>query len=615
MAYISKALGPMKKSWSAYAREFLAIVHAVKIWRPYLLGRKFTIVTDQQALRHLLEQKIVTPEQQKFLVKLLGFEYDIIYQPGKENKVADALSRRESSPMLWTVYSEEEARCLALSGAEWRIWDRIRDALQFDAKSMEIMKKLENHEVGVEHFQLKDALLYYKNMVYVPNVLGLREETLAHFHNSKEGGHSGWLRTYIRIKHFFYWEGLKSEVKKMVAECDICQKVKYDQRRPMGLLQPLPIPENIWEELTMDFVEGLPSSGGFESILVVVDRLSKGAHFIPLKHPFTAVSVAKAFVDNVVKLHGIPKSIVTDRGQLFMSSFWQQLFSLQGSKLKASSSYHPQTDGQTEVVNRTLEQYLRCYCHDEQKRWKEFISWAEYWYNTTHQASINKSPFEVIYGRLPPLLNSYTKGMARNDEVDRELITRDEVLATVKKDLKKAQERMKKYYDCGRRDVTFEPGDMVYLKLQPYRQKSLKAKFNVKLSQRFYGPFKVLERIGEIAYKLELPSSSRLHPVFHISVLKLRVGDPTFLSQDLPEFDTDGKADLQPMAALQYRQQQRGRKQVWQVLVHWRGMSKEEATWEECETMARHFPEFSLEDKGNLEGRENDKNVAPTPNP
>ena len=223
----------------------------------------------------------------------------------------------------------------------------------------------------------------------------------------------------------------------------------------------------------MDFVERLPMSRGHEAILVVVDRLSKGAYFIPLRHPFIASSVAKIFIENMVKLHGIPRSIVTDWEALFMSSFWQELFTLQGSKLKASSSYHPQTDGQTEVMNQTLEQYLRCYCHDEQSRWKEYLPWAEYWYNTTYHASINTSPFEVTYGRSPSMLNSYEKGRAKNEEVEEELRTRDEVLTNVKKALIKAQDRIKKYYDQDRRDVSFEPGDYVYLKLQPYRQKLL----------------------------------------------------------------------------------------------------------------------------------------------
>ncbi|KAL5832702.1 hypothetical protein ACOSQ3_016376 [Xanthoceras sorbifolium] len=148
LAFISKALGPMKKACSTYAREMLAVIHAVKIWRPYLLERKFTIVTDQQALRHLLQQKIVTPKQQKFMVKLLGFEYDFVYQPGKENKVADALSRKEGSPIMWSVYEKEDLGLMALSGAEWMVWDKLWEALKLDTKAQEICKKMKNNENG-----------------------------------------------------------------------------------------------------------------------------------------------------------------------------------------------------------------------------------------------------------------------------------------------------------------------------------------------------------------------------------------------------------------------------------------------------------------------------------
>ena len=170
---------------------------------------------------------------------------------------------------------------------------------------------------------------------------------------------------------------------------------------------------------------------------------------------------------------------------------------------------------------------------------------------------------------------------------------------------------MKKYYDQGKRDVSFEPGDFVYLKLQPYRQKSLKKKFNVKLSQRYYGPFKVLERIGEVAYKLELPSTSRLHPVFHVTVLKKRVGNPSLISSDLPAFDTEGNLLIRPIIALRYRNLKKGRgmTKVWQVLVQWQGVPTEEATWEDYDEMVERFLDFFLEDKDILEERGNVETV------
>ena len=173
---------------------------------------------------------------------------------------------------------------------------------------------------------------------------------------------------------------------------------------PAGLLQPLPIPEKIWDDVTMDFIEGLPKSEGYNSILVVVDQLSKYAHFSLLKHPFIVQTVVAVFVRDVVKLHGIPRSIISDRDKVFLSRFWMELFRLQGTSLCHSTAYHPQTDGQTEVVNRCVETYLQCFSYNKLRRWSTWLPWAEYWYDTTFHSSTNTTPFRAVYGRDPPPL-------------------------------------------------------------------------------------------------------------------------------------------------------------------------------------------------------------------
>ena len=201
-----------------------------------------------------------------------------------------------------------------------------------------------------------------------------------------------------------WWKGLKNDVTQFVGQCQVCQQAKSERVHPPGLLQPLPIPTGAWEDASMDFVEGLPKSKGFDTILVVVDRFSKYAHFISLKHPYTAQGVAQVFLDTMVKLHGAPKTIVSDRDKVFTSSFWTHLFQLMGVKLLFSTAYHPQTDGQTERVNQCLEQYLRCAVHDHPHKWRQWLALAEFWYNTTYHTALDCSPFKILYGYTPPVM-------------------------------------------------------------------------------------------------------------------------------------------------------------------------------------------------------------------
>jgi transposase InsO family protein len=220
-------------------------------------------------------------------------------------------------------------------------------------------------------------------------------------HDSPMGGHSGFPVTYRRIKQLFAWKGMKTLVKTYVAQCVVCQQSKPDRSRYPGLLEPMPVPEQSWQVISMDFVEGLPRSHNADTILVVVDTFSKYAHFLPLLHPYTALKVAQLFVDSVYKLHGMPSSIISDRNKIFTSKLWQELFRLSGTTLKMSSSYHPQTDGQTERVNQCLETFLRSFVHACPSKWSPWLSLAEFWYKTSFHSSLGSSPFEVMYGRLP----------------------------------------------------------------------------------------------------------------------------------------------------------------------------------------------------------------------
>jgi len=381
-----------------------------------------------------------------------------------------------------------------------------------------------------------------------------------------------------------------------------CQKTKSETLAPTGLLQPLPIPYLVWDDISLDFIEGLPSSHSKDSIMVVVDRLSKYAHFIVLSHPYSAKSIAAKFVENVIKLHGMPKSIISDRDPIFVSKFWQEFFTMSGTKLKLSSAYHPQTDGQTKVVNRCLEQYLRCFVHQWPRKWYSYLSWAEYWYNTTYHGSTAMTPFQALYGRLPPSIPHYTDGLSRGNEVDQSLLNRDEVLQQLKMNLELVATRMKHVADRMRREVEFQVGDLVLLKLHPYRQHSVFKRSHQKLANRFYGPFPVEQRLGKVAYRLSLPPEAKIHPVFHVSLLKKYVGASLPAVVDLPSISDEGQIQVEPEQVVDTRWIKRGTKFIEESLVQWKSLPAKDATWEDTHLLKQQFPALHLEDKVPLMG-------------
>ncbi|KAK9672899.1 hypothetical protein RND81_12G133200 [Saponaria officinalis] len=336
---------------------------------------------------------------------------------------------------------------------------------------------------------------------------------------------------------------------------------------------------------------------GNDSILVVVDRLSKAAHFIPLKHPYSAPEVAQAYFDNVYKLHGMPEHIVSDRDPIFISNFWQELFAVQGVELDHSSAYHPQSDGQTEVLNRCLETYLRCFCSEVPNDWCKWVPAAEFWYNTSYHQSLKCSPYEVLYGQPPPIHLPYLPGESKVEAVDRTLLAREEALKGIRLNLARAQNRMKQLADKDRSEREFEEGDYVYLKLQPYRQTTVGGRGNQKLSKRYYGPYKVLKRIGPVAYRLALPHSAKIHPTFHVSLLKKCHG-PSPTTSPLP---TPSVAIRRPELIMARKTVKRGRISATKVLVKWTDSEIEDATWEFLYDLQANYPDFNPWGQGSVQ--------------
>ncbi|MCH86462.1 hypothetical protein A2U01_0007319 [Trifolium medium] len=356
---------------------------------------------------------------------------------------------------------------------------------------------------------------------------------------------------------------MKQVISDYVNHCTICQQAKHSTTLPAGLLNSLPIPSQVWEDISMDFITGLPNSCGFTIIFVIVDRLTKFGHFLPLKADYDSKVVAEAFMQHVVKLHGMPKSIVSDRDKVFTCRFWQHLFKLQGTTLAICFTFH------------------------NPKIWAKILHWAQYWYNTSFQTNAAMTPFKALYGRDPPTLTRSSVSINQIEGiVSAQLISREHILSQFQQNLHKAQQVMKGQADKKRKHVELEIGDLVLVKLQPYRQVYVAARVNHKRSLKYFGPFLISAKIGYVAYKVVLPPTARIHLVFHVSHLKKFLGNANACHL-------------------------KGSLFVPQVLVKWQDMDDSFATWEDKKDMELNFPNFNLKvkvhvNKGSIIVREND---------
>lgn len=418
-------------------------------------------------------------------------------------------------------------------------------------------KEIENCPAKYPDFKLTDKLILHKSQIWLPQGLPIILTLLTEYHSTPTGGPTGIAKTLARLSENFYWSSMRVDVTQFVTTCIDCQHTKYETKRIVGLLCPLLVPHRPWENLSLDFITSLPPYHGHTVILVVVDRFSKGIHLGMLTPSHTAHTVACLFIEIVAKLHGIPRSLVSDCDPLFVSNFWQELFRLSGTKLQMSSAYHPQSDGQTEVLNRVIEQYLRAFVHRRPGTWGKLLSWIEWSHNTSWNVGTSTTPYEIMFGRKPCTIPDYITDISDIAVFETMLTDREDTFKYIRKKLLKAQGLMKHHADTRRRDVEYQVGDWVMLKLRPHRQTSIREpqEHTDKLVMRFYGPFSITERIGQVAYRLQLLAGACIHPVFQCSLLKPFKGTPpSDTTGQLPEKFFGTQPIIALLAILEHKQ-------------------------------------------------------------
>ncbi|GJV49409.1 putative reverse transcriptase domain-containing protein [Tanacetum coccineum] len=542
ISYASRQLKIHEKNYTTHDLELGAVVFALKIWRHYLYGTKCTVFTDHKSLQHILNQKELNMRQRRWLELLSDYDCDIRYHPGKANVVADALSRKEREPPL-------RVRALVMTiGLD--LPKQILNA-QTEARKPENIKSEDVGGMLIENAKYPEAIrtekleprtdgtLCLNGRSWLPCYGDLRTVIMHESHKSKYSIHPGSEKMYQDVKKLYWWPNMKADIATYVSKCLTCAKVKAEHQRQSGLLVQPEIPQWKWDNITMDFVTKLPkSSQGYDTIWVIVDRLTKSAIFIPMKETDPLEKLARMYLKEVVTRHGIPVSIICDRDPRFASNFWRSLQKALGTSLDMSTAYHPQTDGQSERTIQTLEDMLRACVIDFGNGWVKHLPLVEFSYNNSYHASIKAAPFEALYGRKcrsPVCWAEVGEVQLTGPEIVQETTER---IIQVKQRMQAARDRQKSYADLKRKPMEFEVGDKVMLKVSPWKGVVRFGKRG-KLNPRFVGPFKVIKRVGDVAYKLELPEElSRVHNTFHVSNLKKCYADePLAVPLDGLHFD------------------------------------------------------------------------------
>ncbi|QRW23943.1 Retrotransposable element Tf2 protein [Rhizoctonia solani] len=564
LGFLSESFKGAEQNYDTHDKELLAIIRSFEYWRIFLEGtlHPVTVFTNHRNLEYWKESRTFNRRHARWHLLLAGYNFQIVYRPGKQSGKPDALSQRSDHadipPDAQTMLPDPVFANVALVTPEKELQRQIELSLDQDESLEEILQFLQNKSKAppsikraFKDYKMEAGLLFYQGRIVVPDVGTLRTDLLRIFHDSPLAGHPGRQRTLELVSRNYYWPGIRADTYWHVDSCETCQRIRKPKYAPIPP-QPLELPVKPWQHVSYNMIVDLPKDGSNDSILVIVDSFTKYGIFVKCSKKLKAPELAELFLEHVWKRHGMPEKTVSDRGRVFNNKFLRALYKRLGIDPHFSSAYHPQSDGQTERVNPSIEHFLRAYSGVNQRDWTKWLPMAEFAYNNAVHSSTGKTPFKALYGWEPTLTPSNVPTDV--PEADELAQTMEAQWKEVELALRQSKQRMTAGEDGS--PIEFEIGEEAWLDAKNVNLKTL----SQKLTEQRLGPFKVIEKISDRAYRLELPPTMQIHDVFYVGLLS-------------KEYEVEGITDAEE------------RNGKWFFRIKWKGYGSEENTWEPRENL------------------------------
>jgi len=587
VAFMSKTFSDTERKYEIYDRELLGIIRALKEWRHYIQGSGHTTVvfSDHKNLTYFRTAQKLNDRQARWSLYLSEFDIKLIHLPGTKMIQSDALSRRPDHGIEGQQEEEDTIMLpdnLFIRLLDTNLQERILNGKELDIDVKNAMETLLQEgptslKNDLEDWKLEEVdgkkTIFYKGKNYIPKDQELRRDVVKMYHDHETAGHPGELETYNSVRQHYWWPGLRTFVKNYVQGCGACQQFKINRSPSNPAYQAIEGAKTTrpFADCSMDLITDLPPVNGFDSILVVVDRgLSKGIILCPCAKTITWEGTATLLRDNLFKRFGLPDNMISDRDPRFAAHAFQELLKLLNIKSNLTTAYHPQSDGATERTNQEIEAYLSIYCASHPEDWLHSLSTLEFTHNNRRHAERVHTPFELIQGDSPisvPITFSHTKFPTIEEKMKRMISDREEALAA--HELAKTRIANRKQSNF----TPFEKNQKVWLDTR-----NIKLNHHKKIAPKREGPFEIEEVLGPVTYRLKLPTTWKIHNVFHATLLRPYLENEIYgnnYPRPLPEL-LEGEEVYEVETILKHRRRGKG----YQYYVKWKGYPITEATWE-----------------------------------